>query len=169
VRASNATSTWWVANGAANEEWWVANKVTDMKWIETDTRHGILCFVYRGIGRRWYGLADEGGGLPDPYGGGSGYHAEGWALQAWIYDPDEVMAVFRGERTPWSLVPAEVVLLTERLPGAPAETRYSVFTGRANADLKASVRGNRLVVLQENEHPANEWESTPKGYVFQLP
>ncbi|MBU1910633.1 MAG: hypothetical protein KJ726_11345 [Verrucomicrobia bacterium] len=169
VRCSNATSAWWVANRPTNEAWWIGNKVTDMKWIETETRHGVLCFVYRGLGQTWYGLGDAGPGLPDPYWSGSSYHAEGWALQAWIYDPDEVMEVFRGERDPWSLVPAEAVLLTERLPGSATETHYSFFTGWAVADLKASVRGNRLIVLQENEYPANEWEYTPKGYVFNLP
>ncbi|NLG35551.1 MAG: hypothetical protein GX548_09385, partial [Lentisphaerae bacterium] len=169
VRASNATSAWWVANRPANETWWIANQVTDMKWIETGTRHGVLCFVYRGIGQQWYGASDGGPGLPDPYGGGSGYHAEGWALQAWIYDPADLMEVFRGEREAWSLAPEEVVLLTERLPGAGAESHHSVFSGSARAGLKASVRGNRLIVLQENEHPASEWENTPKGYVFTLP
>lgn len=164
VRASNATSAWWVANRPTNEVWWIGNKVTDVKWIETDTRHGVLCFVYRGIGNTWYG-----DGAGDPYGGGSGFHAEGWALQAWIYDPDEVMEVYRGERDPWSLEPVEAVLLTERLPGSSSETHYSFFTGSAQADLKTSVRGNRLIVLQPDEYPANEWENTPKGYVFDLP
>lgn len=169
VRAANATSAWWVAHGAANEAWWIANKVTDIRWIETESRHAVLCFVYRGLGRTWYGLPDGGPGLPDPYGGGSGFHAEGWALQAWIYDPDDLLQVFRGERDPWSLAPVEAVLLTERLPGAAHETHYSLFTGSARADLKASLRGRRLVILQENEHPANEWEATPKGYVFEMP
>jgi hypothetical protein len=169
VRASNATSEWWAANGAANEGWWVANKVTDARWIETDRVHGVLCFVYRGLGNRWYGLSDAGPGLPDPYGGGSGYHAEGWALEAWVYDADEAMAVYRGQREPWSLSPAEVVLLIERLPGAATETHYGVFTGRAQIEVKASERDGRLIVLQENGHPADEWENTPKGYVFNLP
>lgn len=169
VRCVNATSAWWVANRPANEAWWIGNKVTDMKWIETETRQGVLCFVYRGIGQTWYGLPDNGPGYPDPYGGTSGFHAEGWALQAWIYDPDEVMAVYRGERSPWNLVPAEAVLLTERLPGSASETHYSFFTGLAVSELKSSVRGNRLVVLQSGEHVINEWESTPKGYVFDLP
>lgn len=164
VRASNATGTWWVANRPTNEAWWIGNKVTDMQWIETDTRHGVLCFVYRGIGDTWYG-----DGAGDPYGGGSGFHAEGWALQAWIYDPDDLLEVYRGERDPWSLEPVEAVLLTERLPGSSGETHYSFFTGSARAELRASVRGNRLIVLQENEYPANEWENTPKGYVFDLP
>lgn len=169
VRASNATSVWWVANRPTNEMWWVANKVTSMQWIETEAVHGVLCFVYRGLGQTWYGDANGGPGQPDPYGGGSGYHAEGWALQVWIYDPTEVLEVFRGARDPWSLAPVEAVLLTERIPGSSTETHYSFFTGRARTDLKTSLKGNRLIVLQENEHPASEWESTPKGYVFDLP
>ncbi len=169
VRCVNATSAWWVANRPTNEAWWVGNEVTDMKWIETDTRHGVLCFAYRGLGRTWYGLGNAGPGYPDPYWEGPSYHAEGYALQAWMYDPDEVMEVYRGERSPWNLVPAEAVLLTERLPGSSVETHYSVFTGLPIAELKSSVRGNRLVVLQADSHYINEWESTPEGYVFDLP
>ncbi len=169
VAASNATSAWWVANSPTNEQWWIANKATDAEWIETDTHHGVLYFVYRGIGHTWYGLYDAGPGHPDPYGGSSGFHAEGWALQAWIYDPEDVMAAYRGERDPWSLAPAEAVLLTERLPGSTNETHYSFFTGKARTDLKMSLRDKRLVILQEDGHPANEWENTPKGYVINLP
>jgi len=169
VAASNATSAWWVANSPTNEQWWIANKATDAEWIETETHHGVLYFVYRGLGHTWYGLPDAGPGHPDPYVDGSGYHAEGWALQAWIYDPDDVMAVYRGERDPWSLAPAEAVLLTERLPGATNETHYSFITGIARTDLKVSRMNRRLVILQEDEHPANEWERTPKGYVILLP
>jgi len=168
VAAANATSEWWIDNSPANEEWWIANKVTDMKWIETDSHHGIVAFVFRGLGNTWYGATDGGPGLPDPYGDGSGFHAEGWALQAWIYDPDDVMEVYRGLRDPWSLAPAEAVLLTERLPGVDHETYYSFFTGLARADLKMSFRDNRLIILQENEHPADEWENTPKGYVIDV-
>lgn len=169
VTASNATSVWWVANSPTNEEWWIANKVTDIEWIETDTHHGIVCFVYRGLGEKWYGLADAGPGYPDPYVEGNGYHAEGWALQVWIYDPSDVLEVYRGERDPWSLAPAEVVLLTERLPGAADETYYSFFTNRARTHLQMSVLNNRLIILQEDAYPADEWENTPKGYVIDLP
>ncbi len=170
VACSNATSGWWVANSPSNEQWWIANKVTDMEWIETETHHGIVCLVYRGLGHTWYGLPDAGPGHPDPYSdGSSGYHAEGWALQVWIYDPADVMQVYRGERDPWSVAPVEAVLLTERLPGATNETYYSFFTGPARTDLKMSLRSKRLVILQEDGHPANEWENTPKGYVINLP
>ena len=169
VAASNATGAWWIANSPTNEQWWIANKATDMEWIETDTHHGIVFFVYRGLGQTWYGENSASPGLPDPYVSGSGFHAEGWALQVWIYDPDDVMAVYRGERNPWSLAPTEAVLLTERLPGASNETYYSFFTGKARTDLKVSFRNNRLVILQEDGHPANEWENTPKGYAINLP
>ena len=84
------------------------------------------------------------------------------------YDPVDVMAAYRGARDPWSLAPAEAVLLTERLPGTTNETHYSFFPGPARTDLKMSLRNNRLVILQENGHPANEWENTPKGYVIDL-
>ena len=113
VAASNATSDWWVANRPGNQQWWIANKVKDLKWIETDNRHGVVGFVYRGLGQTWYGLNEASPGLPDPYDdGGSGFHAEGWALEVWIYDPEDLMAVYRGEREPWSLAPVEVGLLS---------------------------------------------------------
>ena len=169
VAASNATGTWWTANSPANQRWWIANKVTDLEWIETETRHGLICLVYRGLGHTWYGLPDAGPGFPDPYVGGSGFHAEGWALQLWIYDPEDVLDVYRGTREPWSLVPAEAVLLTERLPGATGEGHFSFLTGRARGEFKISFRGNRLIILQEGGHPASEWENTPKGYVINVP
>lgn len=167
VTPSNATSPWWVSNGAANAAWWIANKVTDMEWIETDTQHGVVAFVYRGLGQTWYGESNAGpGGATDPYGGGYGYHAEGWSLEAWIYDPDELMQVYDGQRDPWSLAPAEAVLLTERLPDVDYETYYSFFTGRAKTGLTMSLRDNRLIVLEEAGYRANLYEDTPKGYVI---
>lgn len=168
VVAVNATGQWWIDNGQDNAGWWIANKVTDMLWIETAAQHGVLAFVYRGLGQKWYGEADAGPGLPDPYVDGYGYHAEGWMLEAWIYDPDDLMAVYNGQRDPWSLEPAEVVLLTERLPGIAEEKHYSFFTGPARTNLKMSLRENRLIFLQEGIHPASEWERTPKGYVVSL-
>jgi hypothetical protein len=168
VIARNATSEWWIANGPANQQWWIANKVTDMEWFESDTHHGIISFVYRGLGETWYGESYDGPGGEDPYVEGYGYHAEGWTLEAWIYDPDEVMEVYRGERDPWSLEPAEAVLLIERLPGVDYETYYSFLTGPARSDLKMSLRDGRLIILQEDGYPANEWENTPKGYVIDV-
>jgi len=171
VAASNATSAWWIANSPTNEQWWIANKATGAEWIETDTHHGVVFFVYRGLGETWYGLPDEDPGNhgADPYGGTSGFHAEGWALQVWIYDPADLMAVYRSERDPWSLAPAEAVLLTERLPGSATENYYSFFTGKARTELKMSLLDKRLIILQEDGYPANEDENTPKGYVISLP
>lgn len=170
VAASNATSDWWVVNSPANRRWWIANKVTDLKWIETENRHGVVGFVYRGLGQTWYGLNEASPGLPDPYDdGGSGFHAEGWALEVWIYDPEDLMAVYRAERDPWSLAPVEVVLLSERLPGVDHETHYSFFTGAARTELNMSFRGNRLIILQAGGYVASEWENTPRGYVFEVP
>ncbi|MCB1128665.1 MAG: hypothetical protein KDM81_19370, partial [Verrucomicrobiae bacterium] len=170
VLASNASSDWWVANRPGNQQWWIANKVTDLKWIETDTRHAVVGFVYRGLGRTWYGLNEASPGLPDPYDdGGSGFHAEGWALEVWIYDPEDLMAVYRREREPWSLAPVEVVLLSERLPGVDHETYHSFFAGPARTELKTSFRNNRWIILQEGGYAANEWENTPMGYVIDVP
>ncbi|HUU82275.1 MAG TPA: Calx-beta domain-containing protein, partial [Phycisphaerae bacterium] len=168
VLPSNATSAWWVANGDSIKQWWIANKVTDMEWIETGTRHGVVALVVRGLGEKWYGLPDV-GDLHDPYGGGSGYHAEGWTLEVWIYDPDDLMAVYSGERDPWSLSPVEAVLLIERLPGSAQETYYSkIDAGIARVNVAMSYRDGRLILLKEGAYPASTYERTPKGYVFQL-
>lgn len=168
VLASNATNAWWQANGEDNKQWWIANKVTDIEWIETDTFHGVIALVRRGIGEKWYGLPDAGpNGATDPYGGGSGFHAEGWAMEAWIYDPDELMAVYNGEVDPWSLLPKEAVLLAELLPGASEETYYSVLvSGRPSANVTMSYRDGQLILLHSGAYRASQYESTPMGYVF---
>ena len=147
--------------------WWIANKATSGIWIETDAHHCVLFFVYEGLGGKWYGQ-DSVGGLTDPYGGGSGYHAEGWTLGVWIYHPADLIAVYDGEREPWSLTPVEKVELIRRAPGSSTETELRTFTGSAKSELKVSLRDGRLIVLQPEAYQASEWERTPKGYVFQL-
>jgi hypothetical protein len=149
-------------------DWWIANKVTAGLWIETDRTHGVIFLVYSGLGQKWYGEASS-GDLEDPYGGGKGYHAEGWALEAWIYDPDDLIQVYQGQRDPWSLSPVEQAILIRREPGAPTETHFSLFTGAANSDLKMSLVSGRLIVLQPDGYQASEWERTPQGYVFSVP
>ncbi len=148
--------------------WWIGNKVTGAEWIETETRHGVVFFVYEGLGTNWYGVSPL-GDLVDPYGGGSGYHAQGWVLKVWIYDPADLMDVYNGLRDPWSLEPVEQATLTERAPGSATETHYSFITGSAKAEIKISNRDGRLILLQPEEYEANEWERTPKGYVVTLP
>ncbi|MBN1671017.1 MAG: right-handed parallel beta-helix repeat-containing protein [Kiritimatiellae bacterium] len=148
--------------------WWIANKVTDVEWIETDTHCGVVFFVYEGLGEKWYG-EPEVGDLVDPYGGGKGYHAQGWVLKAYIYHPDDLMAVYNGEREPWSLTPVETATLTERPPGASTETHYSFFTGSAKAELQFSMRGERLIILEPGAYQASPYENTPKGYVLAVP
>lgn len=147
--------------------WWIGDKVSSAVWIETETRHAVLFFLYQKLGATWYGEADEGG--VDPYGGGKGYHAEGYALKAWIYHPDHLLAVYRGEREPWSVTPIEEVVLTERAPGSSAEVHHAFHTGGAKDELKVSVRDGRLVILQPDGYrPAGALEGMPRGYVFQL-
>jgi hypothetical protein len=148
--------------------WWIANKATSGLWIEAPLVHGVLFFVYVGLGEKWYGEPSV-GDLEDPYGGGKGYHAEGWALEAWIYDPADLIQVYEGSVEPWALRPSEQTALIRRDPGAATETCFSVFTGSAKSDLKMSCRDGRLIVLQPGGYPASEWESTPKGYVFLMP
>lgn len=145
--------------------WWIGDKVTDVVWIETATQHAVLMFVRQKLGATWYGEADEGG---DPYGGGKGYHAEGYKLEAWIYDPADLLAVHRTERDPWSLSPIEKTVLIERRPGATTEVHHSFVTGRPVDELKASLRDGRLIVLQPDGYRPGQYEGMPKGYVLEL-
>lgn len=145
--------------------WWIGDKVSAVLWIETPTHHGVLVLLRQKLGATWYGEADVGG---DPYGGGKGYHAEGYASKAWIYDPADLLAVYRGERDPWTVVPAEEALLVERRPGSTAEVHHSVFTGRPVDELQASLRDGRLIVLEPDGYRPGAYEGMPKGYVFDL-
>ncbi len=145
--------------------WWIGDKVSGAVWIETDTKHGVLLFLRQKLGTTWYGEADVGG---DPYGGGKGYHAEGYALKAWIYDPADLLAVYRGERDPWSVAPVEETVLTARPPDSTDETYHSVFRGTAIDELQVSLRDGRLIVLQPDGYRPGEYEGMPKGYVFDL-
>jgi len=145
--------------------WWIGDKVSGVVWIETDTHHAVLMLLHQKLGNTWYGEADVGG---DPYGGGKGYHAEGYVLKAWIYHPDHLLAVYRGERDPWTLSPVEEALLTERLPLSADETYHSLFTGTAIDELQVSLRDGRLIVLQPDGYRPGQYEGMPKGYVFDL-
>jgi hypothetical protein len=146
--------------------WWIGDKVSAVLWIETPTKHGVLVLLRQKRGATWYGPPEDGG---DPYGGGKGYHAEGYALLAWIYDPADLLAVHRGERDPWTPRPVEERVLVERLPGSATETHTSFLTGAPIDEVKASIRGDRLILLQPNAYWPGPYEGMPKGYVIRLP
>lgn len=152
----------------APADWWIANKVTAGLWLESETHCAVLFLVYEGLGEKWYGEATV-GDLSDPYGGSKGYHAEGWTLKAYLYDPVDLLAVYEGSVAPWVPVPVEVAELIRRAPGSDDETLFSVFGGAAQGDFKMSCRDGRLIVLQPGGHPASVYERTPLGYVFMLP
>lgn len=149
-------------------DWWVGDRASAALWIDAADRHGVLFFLVKGIGDTWYGEPNEGPDGGDPYGGAKGYHAQGWSLQVWIYDPAEILAVSRGEREPWSLSPVERTVLTERPPGSSEEVHSSFLTGPANTLLQASLRDDRLLLVDPAGNPG-EFEDTPKGYVLDVP
>ena len=153
------------AEARAPTGWWIGDKVSGAVWLETESRHAVLLFLRQKLGTTWYGEADVHG---DPYGGGKGYHATGYELKAWIYDPADLLAVHGGERDPWSLVPVEETVLTARPPGSTEETYHSVFTGTAMDELQVSFRNGRLIVLQPDGYRPGAYEGMPKGYVFDL-
>jgi len=147
--------------------WWIANRVTSGVWMEHRRSHAVLFFVIEGLGQKWYGNPIQ-GNLVDPYGGYYGYHAEGWQLSAWIYDPDDLLDVFAGLREPWSLQPVEKTPLVTHLPGSGEDTFTSVFSGQANTRLQVSFRRGRLIVMEPETHQASPYERTPTGHVFML-
>ena len=145
--------------------WWIGDKVSGMVWIETTTHHAVLCLLHQKLGNTWYGEASDGG---DPYGGGKGYHAEGYALKAWIYDPADLLAVYRGERDPWAVAPIEEQVLTERQPGSSTEVQHSFFTGSAIDELQVSRTAGRMIILQPGGYRPGQFEGMPKGYVLDM-
>ena len=151
--------------------WWIGDRVSSIVWIETKTQQALLVFLYQQLGgNNWYGEAthDTALGQIDPYGGYKGFHASGYVLQVWIYDPDVLLEVFKGKRNPWSVLPAEKIALTERVPGDTADKRHSFITGKALQNLQASYRNGRLVILQPDGYREGLYEIDPKGYVLQL-
>jgi hypothetical protein len=148
--------------------WWVGDKVSSMQWIRTATVEGVLALVVEGVGPTWYGEPDEGpGGIVSVYSGAKGYHAAGYRLSAWIYRPDDLLAVSRGEREPWSVEPAERTVLVERLQGSAAERCTGFLCSSAAARVQASWRDGRLVLLVPDGY-RGYGEPTPKGYVADL-
>jgi hypothetical protein len=153
--------------GQSAPGWWVGDRVSAALWLETDDKHAVLFFLIKGLGETWYGEAVDGPDGGNPYGGSKGYHAQGWSLEVWIYDPAELLLVSRGERDPWSLEPVEQTALIQRLPGSSTETHPSFLTGPANTPLQASLRGGRLLLIDPAGN-MGEFENMPKGYVLEL-
>ena len=148
--------------------WWVGNRVTSMQWIQTPTREGVVAFLCEGVGATWYGEWDEGpGGIRSVYPGYKGFHAEGYRFSAWIYDPADLLAVHRGERDPWSVVPVEKAVLVERLPGSPAEIRHGFLRSSAVSPVQASWRDGRLILMVPDGH-LGFGEPTPEAFVAEL-
>ncbi len=148
--------------------WYVGDRVSSAVWIETKTQQALLVFLYQQLGGdTWYGEPTKGTQV-DPYGGYKGYHASGYILEVWIYDPDVLMEVFTGKRDPGSLRPAEKMALIERAPGDTANRIHSFITGDALQLLQASYRDGRLIILQPNGFRSGPYETDPKGYVLKL-
>jgi len=147
--------------------WWIGDKVSSVVWIETAKKQAVLVFLYQQLGDvTWYGEATQKPG--DPYPGYKGFHASGYQLQVWIYHPKDLIEVFNGKRNPWSVTPVEKTVLIARPPGSAKETRHSFLEGPALMELEASYRDGRLILMQPNAVPVNEYEQVPKGYVLQL-
>lgn len=145
--------------------WWIGDWVTGYAWIETPTHHAVIFFLHQQLGgKTWYGEASENGG--SPYGGDKGFHAAGYVLKAWIFNPEHLLEVYAKKRPAWNVRPTEEVVFIERQPGSAKETVHSMITGRAKQNLQASFRNGKLILLQPGEYRPDPYEGTPKGYVF---
>ncbi len=149
------------------EGWWVADGVSGAIWLETPTHHGVLFFLTQQLGgETWYGEANEGVG--SPYEGSKGYHASGYALKVWIYDPEDLLEVFRGKKPAWAVRKVEEKILIERAPGSKSETHHSFVTGGAKQSLQVSYHNGRLVILQPHAYKPGQFDTLPKGYVLKI-
>ncbi len=163
--------------------WWLGDKVSSAVWIETKTQQAVVVFLYQQLGgQTWYGenvdtctctdcdppVTTCGTSWADPYPTYKGFHATGYHLQAWIYNPNDLYDVFNGKRDPWSVLPAEKVDLITRAPGTTTETVNSFITGNAYQQLQVSYRNGRLIIMQPNGYVQGPYESDPTGYVIQL-
>ncbi len=169
--------------GRESPGWWLGDKVSSAVWIKTKTQQAVVLFLYQQLGgETWYGenvdtctctdcdppVTTCGTSLADPYPTYKGFHATGYHLQVWIYNPNDLYDAFNGKRDPWSVLPAEKVDLITRAPGTTTETVNSFITGNATQQLQASYRNGRLIIMQPNGYVQGPYESDPTGYVIQL-
>ncbi len=143
-------------------DWWLGDRAAGM-WIETANREGVLFLIAQQYGGDvWYGEYND--VTPhDPYSEYKGYHSNGWRLQAWLYDPADLMAVYNGTKDGWTCVPYEKTTLITRAPGTVTETNYSNLRGQAYQWDNLSLRDGRLIIMYTDAYGAS-----PGGHVFNL-
>lgn len=144
--------------------WWIGDRSVGV-WIETDNREGVLFLVTQQYGGdTWYGAYNL-VSPPDPYSTDGGYHSNAYRLQAWLYDPADLMEVYNGTMNAWELEPYEKTTLITLAKGSSSgsETHFSSLLGVAYQWNSLSLRDGRLIVMRRNaSHP------NPGGHVFDL-
>jgi hypothetical protein len=149
---------------------WLGDKASGAVWIETATRKGVLFLVAQQYGgaNTWYGEYDQ-ESPPDPYDHDKGYHSDAWRLQAWLFDPADLMAVYNGTKNGWECLPYERFTLITLASGASAgsEVVSSVIPGKAYQWFTMSLRNNRLILVRPKSYQ-REFGASPTGQVFDL-
>ena len=159
----------WVPPMTVGGTEWLGDKASGAAWIETDTREGVLFLVAQQYGgATWYGEYNQ-ESPPDPYDQDKGYHSNAWRLQAWLFDPADLMEVYNGTKNGWECVPYEKTTLITLAPGASpgSEVVSSVIPGKAYQWFTMSLRNNRLILVRPKSYQ-REYGASPTGQVFDL-
>ncbi len=80
-------------------------------WIETPAGSAIVITGKKGLGPNCYGEPEECGN--DPCVLSKGYHAYPYQGQILFYDPEDIKAVQSGTRSPWQVLPYQVISLED--------------------------------------------------------
>jgi hypothetical protein len=132
------------ARAAADDVGWAyegADQITGIVWPVVGGKSAIMFVGRTGLGRSFYGAGEDypydndGDGRadpsPEPY---QGCHAPPYVPAAWFYDPEDLLAVQRGERLPHTVLPYSVAVLPipERWRNARSWMGGAAFDARRN-------------------------------------
>ncbi len=123
--------------GHASPVWHLGSRQRGLFW-PTGCRT-IYAVGSSGMGKLCYGPGgtDDRSACYDPINANKGYHSFPYKSRLWSYDARDVMAVIRGERKPWDLLPYQI-------QDFPIPDR----TGRADISSTFDAENQRLYVLQ---------------------
>ena len=145
-------------------EWNNTMMCRGVAWIETTQFKGVLFSVSIGKGYIWYGershTAEDGTSYYDPYVGVKSFHAVDYEQQIWVYDPDDLRAVFNGTMQPYMPQPKHIFSLEQ----------YEFFD-KPHEPVTLTFRDGRLTVaLAEGYRRVNQqYEYQPLILEFHFP
>ena len=153
--------------------WEVSNKCHAIQWIETPELEGVVALVRTNLGERWYGEHTEKDAIGNiirqsPYGGGKGYHAEGYLLELWIYRPQDLLDVFDGVKVPGEPRPVEKIPLVRKENINTPEEYFGFMDAGSTAAgaTHMSFREGRLIIIQGSAYRPNRYARLPSAWVF---